>query len=351
MAQAQAKTPTPPTKPDPKVLEEANKLLESGKPPESDSAAAAGDQGETETDPEQIFAAVADELSKEDSEEEPKAPVEGAEEGKGKVAESPEAKPAAAEKPKEEKPTEAEPSKAQVLEEAKKPEEGQPVAIDLDLFATLPAQPKEPAKAPEAPKPGTEPAAEVVAKTDQAPNMAQMREQAISQLEPVYALSEEDARNVITDPEKVIPKLFARMHVDMMMAVASGLEKQLPVYLQQQSGETNFRQSANREFWKTWPHLGKPEYLPTVQGILTQYRQLNPQADLPTIIREVGVLASVRLNAYPNKKGGAGDEIVTDKHKPAAPGSGTSLRGSAGQPTNPYEKLSQDWDEEEVQDQ
>jgi hypothetical protein len=85
------------------------------------------------------------------------------------------------------------------------------------------------APAPQQPAPTTQPLLpEEQVRAAQQNDYAKLREGYITQLEEVYKLDEATARDLVVEPEKVVPKLFARMHADMVAAVAQGVIQQVP---------------------------------------------------------------------------------------------------------------------------
>jgi hypothetical protein len=128
------------------------------------------------------------------------------------------------------------------------------------------------------------------------PDPAQLEAQAIEQLSTTeYAMSEEDRNALISEPDTVLPKLAARMHVRMQVQMAQQLAHILPHMINQQIQQATKVQSLESSFFGQYPALNKPEYRDTVAQSLTMVRQFNPQATKDEVMRDGAALAAVRL--------------------------------------------------------
>lgn len=121
------------------------------------------------------------------------------------------------------------------------------------------------------------------------------RAAAISRLTEQYAIKEEDAPALITEPEKVLPRLMAEMHARVMENVANYMQQALPHAVRRVSTAETAQQRAAKMFFDEWPELNKPEYGESVARVLAGYRQANPEAKPEDVIREGGVAALVAL--------------------------------------------------------
>lgn len=125
---------------------------------------------------------------------------------------------------------------------------------------------------------------------------AELEKRAIDQLMTTeYALSEDEKTALISEPDTVIPKLAARMHVRMQVQTAQQLAQILPGMIQAQIQQASKVQSLERQFFDKYKELDKPEYRQTVAESLMLIRQVNPQADREAVMRDGAALAAVRL--------------------------------------------------------
>lgn len=117
-----------------------------------------------------------------------------------------------------------------------------------------------------------------------------------------YALSEEETTLLISEPDKVLPGLAARMHVRMQVQLANQIAQILPGIIQSQIEGAAKVQSLESSFFSQYPELNKPAFRGTVQESLTMIRQVNPNASRDEVMRDGAALAAVRLRT---KLGGA----------------------------------------------
>lgn len=125
---------------------------------------------------------------------------------------------------------------------------------------------------------------------------AELEQKAIDQLTTTeYALSDEDKNALISEPDTVIPRLAARMHVRMQVQLAQQIAQILPGIVQTQLVQANKVQGLETSFFGQYPELNKPEFRQTVQESLAMIRQVNPKADRDEVMRDGAALAAVRL--------------------------------------------------------
>lgn len=115
-------------------------------------------------------------------------------------------------------------------------------------------------------------------------------------LTKAYALTEDMARQVMVEPEKVLPEMFARVQMNTAEMVASHIYASLPALIQQHLQVGTVAQQNERQFFDTWPELAKkPEYRATVENAIRTYRQLNPKATKEEVVRASGLAAMITL--------------------------------------------------------
>ena len=110
-----------------------------------------------------------------------------------------------------------------------------------------------------------------------------------------YVLSDEDKNALISEPDTVLPRLAARMHVRMQIQTAQQIAQILPGMIQQQIQAATKVQSLETGFFQQYPELNKPEFRNTVAESLAMIRQVNPNADRAEVMRDGAALAAVRL--------------------------------------------------------
>jgi len=201
------------------------------------------------------------------------------------IVKSDDTPPPAKEEPKgEQPPVDKTPAQraAEAVQALEKPASDQPPATPPKSETPPPAvetPPATPQKTPE----------EIKAEREQS------RKKYFDELAQGYALSEEDANAVITDPEKVLPRLLAKVHMDVADRMAQWVATSFPHFMQAHSQRAQAVETSTKLFFSEWPELNKPEYAPVVARVLSGYRQANPTASAEDVIREGGVASLVAL--------------------------------------------------------
>lgn len=110
--------------------------------------------------------------------------------------------------------------------------------------------------------------------------------QQTAQLEQYYAMNEEDALALATEPEKVLPKLAARLHMQVMQNVQQQLAQTVPNVLKNVQESTARESQAKEQFFGKWPELRGNEAQVLQAGLM--YRQMNPTASPQEAIEGIG---------------------------------------------------------------
>lgn len=133
-----------------------------------------------------------------------------------------------------------------------------------------------------------------------------------------YNLSEEQAEQLASEPEKVIPRLAAKLHMEVMQNSVAIVMKVLPQLMQSATAAQTAEQQAVDKFYTQWPEL--KEYHSEVVRFGRAYRQLNPKATLDQMIRDVGaqVVVANQLNVA-DRTNGAAAPVAPSPVTPAAP--------------------------------
>jgi hypothetical protein len=202
--------------------------------------------------------------------------------------------------------------------------------------APAPATAPEPT-APPAPEPAAQPsppAAEVPlpppAPVDPAAELArqqQHRQEFESKLTSLYSMDETTAQEFDTNPAAVLPKIAAKLHIEVLQATVQGVMQALPQVLEQYNGQQAAVKQAEDEFYGAWPELNKPELRQSVREMSRQWRALNPGASKADAIANVGALVMVRHQLsrsapqQPQQPVTPQPPAMVPSYRPAAPGS------------------------------
>lgn len=230
--------------------------------------------------------------------------------------------------------------------------------------ATPPAAPSTPEtpKAPETPTPQGEPATPLPSAaapaTPEAPtppaleapvDMQALRTKEIERLTAAYGLNEEDARNVLVEPERVLPRLLAQLHVNTVDAVVSAVFSRLPQVVTSISTQANAAREAENEFFGVWPQLRDAKHRHVVENAIRGYKQLNPKATRQELIRAAGLnaLITLRLPIPQELLVAPPPPAPASGFSPAAPGGAPATPASGNRPTNPFTLLNEEFDSDE----
>ena len=114
-----------------------------------------------------------------------------------------------------------------------------------------------------------------------------------TQLQTLYAFDEETALQLQTEPEKVLPQLAARLHMDVMKAVMGQMKGLMPEMIQRHTQVARKEGQAQDLFFKAWPELKGYDKQIMQAGRL--FREMNPNADANTAVERIGALAMAAL--------------------------------------------------------
>lgn len=213
----------------------------------------------------------------------------------------------------------------------------------------VPPAPEAPVTPPvAAPAPVTPPvqAAPVAAPTE----YPVWRANRLTELEQQYAINEEDATALLTEPETVLPKMAARMHMEVLESSMRAMQAMMPVMMQQVQEVTNTNNSAKTLFESVNPDLANPQYQNAIFELGATYRRVNATASPEEACRAIGALVRSALNL----SGPAGNTpTVPTVQSPAAPRPFTPARGSGSggnpvvAPSNPFEALAMEFGKED----
>jgi hypothetical protein len=159
-------------------------------------------------------------------------------------------------------------------------------------------KPTEPIKAEETPKPA-EPAPmrpeAIRAQTpeEQKAVYTKWRGDQEARLRTLYALDPDEGELMLSKPEDVLPKMAARLHMDVYEAVLGEMQQHLPRIM---TGllEAHGRVKENEDkFFGQWPKL-RPHY-GQVFKFMQSYRQLNPAMPADEFAQQVGLAMMAAL--------------------------------------------------------
>lgn len=179
---------------------------------------------------------------------------------------------------------EAEPEPVKAPEPEPKPEEAVAPIVEEKPAAVVAPQPVAQTSQP-APQPTEAPA-------QQGPSpevWESMRRQAFENLQRAYTFSEEDASALQVEPEKVLPKLAANLHVRLYEDLMNRMAQEAPAIIERVISQKDGVRQAEDAFFSKWetlrPHADK------VRQVATMWRQMYPNATMEEAIDGVGQAA------------------------------------------------------------
>lgn len=152
--------------------------------------------------------------------------------------------------------------------------------------APVPTPAVEPAKveAPVAVPPVAAAPVEAAKPIDFAAEEARIR----GELEKVYAVSEEEALAFQTEPELVLPKMAANMHMQITKDVLAGIQSIMPQLIQRVQHTAITENTARDMFYDMNPDLAKPELEDAIFQCGKLFRQVNPDASADVAAKRIG---------------------------------------------------------------
>lgn len=139
-----------------------------------------------------------------------------------------------------------------------------------------------------APAPATSPA-----------DYATWREGRVAELETQYAIDPDSANALLTEPETVLPKLAAKVHMEVLESSMRAMQAMMPVMMQQITANTERNNSAKSLFTSVNPDLADPQYEPAIMQLGQVFRNVNPTAAPDEAARAIGALVRSALGIAP----------------------------------------------------
>ena len=220
--------------------------------------------------------------------------------------------------------------------EAKEPSEPEPLAPQPEPPVQSTPQP-EPAQGQQSYSPTPE-------------EYSQAREEIVDIITKSYSnFSDEDKEKLQVAPEEVLPRLVGRLFVDVYESVyavvqqqmAAQMAAQVPRIMDYHVKTSRVRSELQRKFNEKWPQLADPRYFEQISHAAKTYAAVNPNATPDEWIDAIGATVSL-MNKLPLDQ--AAPAPVPPPYRPPVPGA--VRRTGVSAPTNPWTRLSEEWDEE-----
>jgi|SRR5687768_6494088 len=181
----------------------------------------------------------------------------------------------------------------EILEES---EEGAPAEATPVVTPTVSEDPA-PVIAPVAETPPTPAPAPTPLPVPEPFDLAKWETEQLSGLEKLYAITEDDAGRLQTEPELVLPKLAANMHMAMTKSLLTAVQAMIPDYVVQHNAVATADQEAKQAFYSANKDLVNHEA--AVMQVAKIFRAANPTAPREVAIKTIGDMVRMSLGITP----------------------------------------------------
>lgn len=106
----------------------------------------------------------------------------------------------------------------------------------------------------------------------------------------LFTLTPEEIEALETDVVGTIPKLLAKAYIAAQAATLTQLQQIVPSMMQKQTTQTKRYEANSAKFFSAWPQLNPETHGDLVYRYGVVYRQMNPQASLDQMIKDLGPL-------------------------------------------------------------
>lgn len=175
------------------------------------------------------------------------------------------------------------------------------------------------------------------------------------ELEKAYAFSEEEALAFQTEPELVLPKLAANLHMQITKDVMAGIQSILPSLMTNISAASTAEQTARNQFYSVNPDLANPQFEDAIIQCGKLFRSVNKDAPADRAAILIGNMARQALGlpslqavqSTTTASGSVTNPVqpqVTQKIMPFSPSRGGSGAGGVVNQPSEWEQLASDDD-------
>lgn len=221
-----------------------------------------------------------------------------------------------------------------------------PAATPAPVQQTQPAQPapgapqaapagpqQNPQGTPQASQVAQQPAAEQPEPGDFLGQLAQHREAMVEALSERFAISEEDAELLQTQPEAVLPRMAANIMFEAISSVHKQIQEFVPAIIEQHMRVQKAQAEAENAFYSRWPALKglDGEKFARLSGIIKAYNTSNPQVPRERRIEEIGAIAHQVLGIPIQPVAAAPKRGATPAFRPANGGLPGNAQSTAGE--------------------
>lgn len=159
-------------------------------------------------------------------------------------------------------------------------------------------------------------------------DMAKWEKEQLGNLESVYAISPEDAEKLNTEPEIILPKLAANMHLMVTKSLLTAVQGMIPEYLAMHTQQASVEQEARSSFYSVHPELNDPKYEAAVLQVGKMFRAANPTAPREVAIKTIGDMVKQSLGITVPQTVQTSPTPATPAARPFTPAKGGGQRAA-----------------------
>lgn len=234
------------------------------------------------------------------------------------------------------------------------PEAAEPATVEpapTPAPPTPPAAPEPSQQTPSTPE-ATEPVAPQAPLTAFDPAEYQAwRSNRLTELETMYAFQPEEATALLTEPEVVLPKLAAKVHMEVLENAMRAMQHMVPVMMEQVQQHSRVNDSARALFVSVNPDLADPRMEPAIMQLGAVYRKVNPTASAQDASVAIGNLVRAALGMTAPQVGGTPPPVSQPNRQPGVvpftPARGSGGASSPAAPSNPFEAMAREMEHED----
>lgn len=180
------------------------------------------------------------------------------------------------------------------------------------------------------------------------------RNEYIDSIAEKFAITDEEADQLRTEPEKVLPRLLAKTHTQALEQAVAIMRQNLPQLVGSQLTQQSTAKEVEGKFFGKYPELKSKKAMRTAEKMAKAYRSANPDADLDEVMDNVAFMTWKKLGLPMDKlsermNGTQSEEInrssqerrSKESFRPASPGKtgAENRRPASGEAESEFEEI------------
>lgn len=125
--------------------------------------------------------------------------------------------------------------------------------------------------------------------------LEEARNQYIDSIADKFSISDEEADQLRTEPEKVLPRLLAKTHTQALEQAVAIMRQNLPTLVGSQLSQQSTAKEIEQKFYGKYPELNSKKAEKVTERMAKAYRSANPDADLDEVMDNVALMSWKKL--------------------------------------------------------